>query len=135
MTNLELFTNIGVYYAGVRTFVGNTTLSIVVGNITVKYSLTDIARWTEQECRDKALALVKQYRLVRKANKAGAVAQVRVESYVHPTQVVIASVTIGSVWANMPTPVIPTVKSSTRKPRVPKAPKAVDAVMPEIGAH
>ena len=134
MTNLELFTNLSAYYLGVRTHVGNTILSVVIGSITVKYSLTDIARWTETECRDKALCLVRQYKLVRKT-QGSAVAQVRVESYVHPTQVVIASVTIGSVWANMPTPVVPAVKASTRKPRAPKAPKAVDAVMPEIGAH
>ena len=133
MTNLEIFTNLSSYYANVRTHVGNTILSVVLGNITVKYSLTDIARWTESECRDKALALVKQYKLVRK--QAGAVSRGNVESYAHPSQVVIASVTIGSVWANMPTPVVPVVKASTRKPRAPKPPKAIDAVLPVVGAH
>lgn len=128
MNNLEVFTKMPEFYAGVKVFVGDTTVSVQIGNKTIRLRKVDVLAWTLQFARQQATQIVRQNNLVLKTEMQTQTPRPRtrtrvpdhVWSYASETEVLINTVQISAVWATVEPKVEPAKAKAPRKPRAPR---------------
>ena len=143
MNNLEVFTKMPEFYAGVKVFVGDTTVSVQIGNKTIRLRKVDVLSWTLPFARQQATKIVRQNNLVLKTEMQTQTPRPRtrarvvpdhVWSYTSETEVLINKVQISAVWATLAT-LEPNVEPKVKAPRKPRAPRKPAADTTTVTAH